>query len=180
MKPYIILDIDQDFFFNPILSSTIVNGYPVLKPQNQHQSQGIGSIYNKFIPYINSKTEIMNLKHHNELGEFIRNSDLNNIILYHLDAHSDVDPENLNDTEISISNWITATYRSYNKIYWILGDVAIKGTELLSLDIPPMETCSLNDAPNPQDFIDLIVWTDSPGWCPQNMDLFSIFKNLIG
>ena len=179
MKPYIILDIDQDFFFEPILSSTIIDGFPTTTPQPQYQSQGIGSVWGKFIPYINSNTEIKHFHHHDEVGLHIKENNLKGVILYHLDAHHDMDFTATPNTPLTISNWVSCTKSSYTQVYWVLGDKAALGTELLTSVDPPAETHSLFSVPDPLGFIDLITWTDSPGWCPQDRNLFSIFKSLL-
>lgn len=181
--PIVILDIDQDFFFSPILSGTISERSPIdsIEIQQQKQCVGLADVTRVFRPFIDpEKTPLLHATHHNEVGEFLRRTNLQNIILYHLDAHTDIDDQSLGALDMSMSDWISATAAHYAQVYWILSSKEYATTApVTQLANPPMQTFSLEDLPLPPKSIDLVFWTDSPGWCPQTVDLFSIFKKVL-
>lgn len=179
-QPIVILDIDQDFFFSPIISGTISEieeGSPLLSTQKQ--TTGLAEVTRVFRPFISKETPLMRATHHNEVGQVLQQSGLSNILLYHLDAHTDLDDECDETSQMTMSNWISVTAKIYSEVYWVLGTTDYEGTRKVTQKTPNVQTFGLCNVPTPPKAIDLIFWTESPGWCRQDVDLFSIFQQLI-
>lgn len=175
----IILDIDKDFFYSPIHSGTVIDGYPENEAPHQEQATGVGSVIYKFSKFIGPNTRMNRFTHHDQVGDFIERNDFKDITLYHLDAHSDIDSTWKEGDPMGIWNWISCTKDRYDQVYWVLGESDIKSTVPENLLDPKTDTYSLKNVPDPISMIDFIVWTDSPGWCPQDSELFEVLKGLL-
>jgi len=179
----IILDIDQDYFFRPIISGNVDDmTAEKVASYKQKQDTGLATITAKFGQRISSNTPILIFRNHDSVGLLLQEKRFTDVILYHLDAHSDIDPElqSANDSipDMNISNWISVTHQHYSQVYWVLPDDVARTTTKISKEYIPFQTIGLSDVPVPNK-IDLITWTLSPEWCPQDVDLFKIFTTLI-
>lgn len=176
-----ILDIDQDYFFQPIISGSIEEmTAEKVASYRQRQVAGLATITDKFRSAIAVDTPILLFRDHDSVGKLIRETNSTNVILYHLDAHSDIgsDPT-ADELDMNISNWVSATHQHYSQVYWVLPDSVVLSTQRITEEYIPFQTMGISEVPSPER-IDLITWTLSPEWCPQDRDLFKIFTILSG
>lgn len=163
----IILDIDQDFFFHPVVNGSAEEAKEQMKSYyGQSMVEGFDEIIDKFIKYISPNTESLKFDCHDGVGELIVQRNLNDITLYHLDAHIDVGP--LGDG-MNAGNWISHIEDRCKEIYWVVNKKQFE-TTIVSGDI-----YNAGNVPLPDQKIDLITWTFSPEWCPQRRDISAIF-----
>lgn len=156
-----ILDIDQDFFFFPVISGSLDN----IKKINQIMVENFDNLIIKILPYIKDNTEFFCFDTHEKVGELILQKNLKNINLYHLDAHEDRD---LKSNILNECNWISHIEDRCNNIFWIVNDKQKREENNLNL-----KEMNINDN------IDIITWTKSSKWCPQKINLFEIFLHLL-
>lgn len=162
----IILDIDQDFFFHPVVSGSLGQVMPIL---GQKMVEGFDGIYNLIKDRVTSRTEILRFDTHDGVGGLILNNGFKDITLYHLDAHEDVGSGSMNEC-----NWMSHVSGRCKNVYWIVNSKQY-GDDRESND----KIFSTNTVPRIDQDIDLICWTQSLNWCPQEIQLFDLFLNYI-
>lgn len=155
-----ILDIDQDFFFSPVISGYLNN----ITKTNQTMVENFDRLISKIVLNIDDNTEFFCFDTHDRVGELILAKNFKNITLYHLDAHQDKD---IKHGKMNECNWISYIEDRCDHIYWIINDKQIESKKTFSLKFIEFN------------HIDVITWTKSPLWCPQHIDLFSMFLNQL-
>lgn len=162
----IILDIDQDFFFHPVVSGRLGQATPA---PDQRMVEGFDGICNLINRTVTPNVEILRFDTHDGVGDLILNGNLKDITLYHLDAHSDTGPGSMNEC-----NWISHVSDRCKNIYWIVNSRQY-GEDRETDD----KIFSIDTVPRIDQDIGLICWTQSPNWCPQGVRLFDLFLSYM-
>lgn len=175
----IILDIDQDYFFLPVISKKIIES-PVEREKRMYQAKSQPKdIIDKFSIH-NFKGTIISDKDHDHVYYCLKKNNIQNATLIHVDAHDDVEHGKLK--EINLGNWITHSVLDglINKnIIWINQQDTGPHTKKVThnnmdyfLHISQLKDFNFNNK------IDIIFYTKSEEFCPPN-DKEKEFYNLI-
>lgn len=171
MPTRIILDIDQDYFFLPVFSGTLI------QPQSKRDE-----VYYKAPKQLDEVIEKFNLKkakphfkvfkdHDEVYHELKQMKDRCNYILIHLDAHSDIEMDR-DLRPVDLGNWITHLINEdmiERDIYWINQSTEntsrekhyVNGKEY-TMNISNLDNFNFSKE------IDITFWTYSKEFCPTN------------